>query len=80
MHRCLLHVYETNTTNILNVQLNIMRLYEDALCTSYYGLMASNDISNSASLNVSDGEVLVFVTIVLDFSCLPILFICITGS
>jgi hypothetical protein len=55
------------------VQLKIMRLYEEALYTSYYGLMVSNYILINASLNGSDGGVLVFVIILLDFSYLPVL-------
>jgi hypothetical protein len=73
MRRCLFHVYRTNTTNILNVQLKIMRLYEEALYISYYGPMELNYIIINASLNGSDGGVLVFVIILLDFSYLPIL-------
>jgi hypothetical protein len=57
------------------VQLKIMGLYEGALFTSLYGLMASNDIPINASLNVSDGDVMVFETILLHFSYLPIFLI-----
>jgi hypothetical protein len=73
MRRCFFHVYETNTYSVA-LQLKIVRLYEEALYTSYYGLVASNDIPINASLNVSDGGVLVLVIILLDFSYPPILF------